>query len=167
MLKLACVVSVILLCSSAGYIKSYKLKKRYQNLCRIKAALCDVKSRITFFGFDIARALAIAGKIASAEPLFSLAADKIKQKGAAAAWREALDLSKEEMCLSADDIHSLSQLSSRLGMTDCEGQIKNVDGVIALLDTNIADAKCDKDRYCSLYLGGGTLIGIFLGLMII
>lgn len=167
MLKLICVVGVILFCSGVGYMKSYQLKKRHQNLCKIKVALSDVKSRIAFFGFDIARALAIAGKSANAEPLFSLAADKIKLKGAAAAWREALGLCKDEMYLTTDDIHSLSQLSSRLGMTDYEGQIINIDGVIALLDTNIADAKCDKDRYCSLYLGGGTLIGVFLGLMII
>ena len=161
------VSAIIICCIGVGYFKSNQLKKRYRNLCLIKAALCDAKSQIMFFGFDIARVLTAAGKSSKAEPLFSVAAKDIEKKGAAKAWSDALDTCAKDMCLNEEDVHVLVQLSSRLGMTDTKGQKNNIDGVVALLETSIADAKENKDRYCPLCLGGGALVGMFLGLMII
>ena len=167
MTKLLCVCAIIAGCVGVGYFKSNQLKTRYKNLCLIKAALCDAKSQIAFFGFDIARVLTASGKTSKAEPLFSVAAKNVSKSGAAKAWSDALDICAKEMCLNKEDVHILMQLSSRLGMTDARGQKNNIDGVVSLLETSIADAKENKDRYCPLCLGGGALVGMFLGLMII
>ena len=167
MTKLFLIGVVIALCYGVGSVKSARLKSRYKNLCSIKTALCDMKSRIGFFGFDISRSLLASGRKKSAEILFKRAAESVCEKGISKAWSDAVEVCGGELCLCEEDKTALLQLSGRLGMTDCDGQMKNIDGVIALLDINIADAKYNMDRYCPLYLGGGVLVGAFLGLMII
>ena len=158
---------IFVLCYGIGYIKSFNLKCRYRSLCDIRAALCDMKSQIGFFGFDISMTLITSGRKTSAGILFENAAAAVREKGIAKAWTDAVECCGGELCLCEEDKSALKQLSVRLGMTDCDGQMKNIDGVVALLETSIADAKYNMDRYCSLYLGGGALIGVFLGLMII
>lgn len=167
MTKVILVAFVFVICTWTGFYKSNIIKERYQNLCYIKAALSNLKMRISFFGYDISRALENSAKNTTVEELFKSAALMVEKVGVQKAWSKAVDEHYKELFFEEEDCVVLKMLSTRLGMTDCEGQIKNVDGVCAMLDTNIENAKHKKEKYSSLYLRGGVLVGVFLGLVII
>lgn len=167
MTKVVLAIILFALCSWTGFYKSNCIKARYQNLCHMKAALSNLKIQISFFGYDIAHALSLAAKNTSIEVLFKKAAVMVEKSGAQKAWNEATDEYFKELLFEEEDLMVIKMLAQKLGMTDSEGQIKNIDGVCAMLDTNIADAKSKKEKYSSLYLRGGVLVGVFLGLMII
>lgn len=167
MTKVVLAIFLFVLCSWTGFYKSKCIKLRYQNLCHMKAALSNLKIHISFFGYDIAHALSLAAKNTSIEALFKKAAAMVEKSGAQKAWNDATDELFKELLFEEEDLMVIKLLAQKLGMTDSEGQIKNIEGVCAMLDSNIADAKNKKEKYSSLYMRGGVLAGVFLGLVII
>ena len=167
MTRILLIGCVFLLCVWTGFYNSEKIKMRYKNLCLIKSALGILKTNISFFGYDICRAMAATDTKTQVEGLFEQASKNTPVLGAQKAWSTAVKECSKDLCLDEEDISTLVLLSARLGMTDEEGQIKNIDGVCAMLDTSIASAKYERDKYCKLYSGGGVLIGLFFCIMLV
>lgn len=167
MIRLFLVVIVILASTLAGYCKSYAITQRYKSLCEISAALEVLKTKIAFFGCELCAGLESASEHSFVKELFCDAATFAKSKGASEGWVCALEKNAKSLELTKEDLESLKTLSKRLGMTDSLGQEKNIEATLCRLQTNLVDAKTEKDKYSSLYIKGGALVGVFLGLMIL
>ena len=89
----------------------------------------------------------------------------IDKSGIKNAWNGAVLKKRDDLCFNAEDADTVSMLSSRLGMTDCENQVKNIAYVKNMLDIHIKSARYDADKLCRLYSGGGLLAGAFLIMM--
>lgn len=166
MLRLILVCLLFLVCTWVGFCQSEKMRLRYKNLCTIKAALGIVKTNIEFFGYDISRAMSAAEEKTEVKGLFCAAAKNIADHSVQAAWSMAVRESSGELSLIEEDEETLILLGARLGMTDTQGQKKNIDAVCAMLDMNIASAKENMDKYCRLYSSGGVLVGLFLAIVL-
>lgn len=157
---------VFLACASVGFCQSEQIRQRYKNLCSIKSALGILKTNIEFFGYDISRAMRATEEKTEVKGLFSDAARLIGEHGVQAAWTMAVKECASEFSLIEEDEGTLILLGARLGMTDTEGQKKNIDAVCSMLDMNINSAKENKDRYCRLYSSGGVMVGLFLAIVL-
>lgn len=164
--RLILILVLFLVCACVGFCQSEKIRLRYKNLCRLKTALGIVKTNIEFFCYDIGRALRETEEKAEVKGLFCVAAKNIAEHGVQAAWSMAVRECSGELSLTEDDEEALILLGARLGMTDTEGQKKNIDAVCAMLDTNIISAKENMDRYCRLYSSGGVMVGLFLAIVL-
>jgi len=164
--RLILVCILFLVCACVGFCQSEKIRLRYKNLCTLKAALGIVKTNIEFFGYDISRALRATEEKTEVKGLFCVAAKNIAEHGVQAAWSMAVRECSDELSLIEEDKETLILLGARLGMTDTEGQKKNIDAVCAMLDTNITSAKENMDRYCRLYSSGGVMVGLFLAIVL-
>ncbi len=167
MLKFIFAIAALFICSALGFLKSFKLRSRLKSLMEFKNALRVFQSCIRFTYTDMERAFTEADKLSDTSGVFKLAADSIKTMGASKAWQYAINKSAASLCLNKEDIHTLSLLGTKLGMTDeCE-QIKTIEGVLNMLDIHIASARFDTEKYCRLYSSGGILTGAFLCLMLV
>ncbi len=167
MLKFIFAIITLFTCTAVGFLKSFKLRSRLRSLMEFKNALGIFKSSIRFTYTDMENAFYETDKLSDTSGVFKLAAQSIKTMGASNAWQYAINKSAASLCLNKEDIHTLSLLSTKLGMTDeCE-QIKTIDYVLNMLDIHISSARFDAEKYCRLYSSGGILTGAFLCLMLV
>ncbi len=160
-------ILVLGVCSAFGFIKSYKLKYRLKNLTEIKNALRILESCIRFTYTDISKAFLEAHMLCDTSGIFKCASDNIKTMGASKAWQYTINKNAPALCLNKEDIHTLSLLSAKLGMTDVSEQIKTIECVMNMLDIHIASARYECEKYCKLYSSGGILTGAFLCLVLV
>lgn len=159
---------LVLIASSAfGFYKSFKLKGRLKNLTEIKNALRILESCIRFTYTDISNAFLEAHKLSDTSGVFKCVSDNIKTMGASKAWQYAINKNAPSLCLIKEDIHTLSLLGAKLGMTDESEQIKTIECVMNMLDIHIASARYECEKYCRLYSSGGILTGAFLCLVLV
>ncbi|HIT84920.1 MAG TPA: stage III sporulation protein AB [Candidatus Ornithomonoglobus intestinigallinarum] len=162
MLKIAGGIMIAVSCVYLGLRRSMNLKKRCRSLERIQNALSLLETEIAFKGTELKSALLNTG-----EPLFKEAACRMDGGTVKTAWNGAVKKCAMRLCLTEGDVDALAMLGSRLGMTDTENQVKNIDAVKNMLDIHINAARNDAERFCRLYTGGGVLTGIFIVLMLI
>ena len=149
-------------CFYLGLRKSLVLKQRYASLQKIQNSLSLLETEIAFGGTELKNALLKADN-----PLFIHAAQDIDKLGIKASWANAVKSCASRLCLTPGDCDTLLMLGHRLGMTDTENQVKNINGVKNKLDLHIRAAKYDTEHFCRLYSGGGALTGAFLVLMLL
>ena len=149
-------------CFYVGLKKSMQLKTRYHSLCDFQNALELLSTEIAFRETELKQAFINTGNI-----LLKEAAKHIERDGVKSALTAAVKKYSARLCLAVGDIDTILMLKARIGMTDVEHQIKNIEGVRNILDLHIKAAKYDMDKLCRLYSGGGVLTGIFLILVFI
>ncbi|MDD6484340.1 MAG: stage III sporulation protein AB [Clostridiales bacterium] len=152
-------------CIYVGTLKSSKIRKRHKNLLNIQRALELLETKITFSQRDIKTALEEIDKNIDTSGFLGEVIKNIDKSGIRNAWNGAVLKKRDDLCFNAEDADTVSMLSSRLGMTDCENQVKNIAYVKNMLDIHIKSARYDADKLCRLYSGGGLLAGAFLIMM--
>lgn len=149
-------------CLYVGLKRSMQLKTRYRSLCDFQNSLELLSTEIAFRETELKRAFINTGNI-----LLNEAAKHIETDGIKSALTLAVKKCSVSLCLTDGDKDTILMLKERIGMTDVEHQIKNIEGVRNILDLHIKAAKYDMDKLCRLYSGGGILTGIFLVLVFI
>ncbi len=158
---------LLIVCSTYGFYKSFKLKSRLKNLTEIKNALRILESCIRFTYTDISKAFLEAHKLSDTSGIFKSVSDNIKEMGASKAWQFSINKNASQLCLNKEDIHTLSLLGAKLGMTDENEQVKTIECVMNMLDIHITSARYECQKYCRLYSSGGILTGAFLCLVLV
>lgn len=149
-------------CVYLGLKRSTSFRKRHKSLENIQNALSLLETEISFRGTELKSAF-----LSIDNPLFREAAKTIDSNGIKSAWSRAVKKCAPKLSLTSGDTDTLLMLGQRLGMTDTDNQIKNIDGVKNMLDIHIKAARYDAEHFCRLYTGGGVLTGIFIVLMLL
>lgn len=145
---------------------SDKLKKRRENLHSFHTALIMLENEISFSVNSIDRAFKNISDSVELCGFFSFLVDKIKDNGIRKAWQVAVEEFSETLCLTESDVKILLILSSELGITDKENQLKNINYVLSLLETAEAEAEKSYLSLAGLYrnigIGAGLAASILL-----
>lgn len=144
-----------------GISASAALLKRERNLKYIKTALNILESEIVFSSRRLKESFVKISEISSCGEIFSDAAEIMEDTGIERAWQVATEKNKKNLYLKKSDVEILKILSSRLGMSDKEQQVKNIRHVEMLLENAISNAEEEYKRSAKLYRSMGFLGGLF------
>lgn len=144
-----------------GFNISNTMKKRCELLGAFITALEILKSEIAFNGADLKTAFNHAAKLSGAD-IFADSARYIESEGIAAAWKRAV----ENKDINEQDRRVFMLLSSKLGKTDAQGQIRHIDYVGGLAREARKNAAELYEKNGTLFMRGGVLLGIFAVLML-
>ena len=153
--------------TAAGVYMNARLHKRVKYLDSFSAALEYLKSHICFSDFEMEKALKLTDEIANTGGVFRLAAENMKSDGLKKAWKRAIYLNADKMCLKTSDADTLASLGERLGLTDAEDQKKNIENVLVSLSVCRAAAAKEYEKNGRLYRSCGVLCGALSVLLLI
>lgn len=156
--------AAMILCAftAGGFWISAEMRRRCTFWERFITALEMLKAEIGYNGSDLKKAFEAAAGV-SCLKLFECAANKLFALGIDAAWAEAV----RESGVNEEDMKLLLLLSSRLGKTDVEGQLKHIAYISALaIEAKTAAEKAYAEKG-ALFRRSGVLIGIFAVLILI
>lgn len=154
-------------CTIWGFLKSENLKKREQSLINIKTALTLLEGEIIFSTHHLKYAFQRISKLTECGDIFLNAAQKIGEMSAGEAWNTAILYNQKQLALTSEDCDILNILSSGLGTSDREQQIKNIRHVSSLLENAIKDASEDYKKSAKLYQSMGILGGLFITILLL
>ncbi|MDY3928779.1 MAG: stage III sporulation protein AB [Clostridia bacterium] len=161
--------SVLIICGTTiyGLSKAFVLNKRYKSLLKISSGLTVMENEMNYTCdcIDI-----ILGRVASVIGMGEIFYDAsvmnhdipIKQR-----WKEAVNKSCPSLKLTENDCEIISFLGGELGMTDRDGQVKNINHVKSLINIQAAEAKSEYDNQSKMLRGLGITAGIFLVIILL
>lgn len=165
--------SLIVLLSSGflGYILSSDCKKRPQQLRELQAMLQMFENQISYLSDILAEAFTRIYKSSNSEVgvFFINTVDKLKNNksiNAASAWEAAVRENIKKTALNREDEEILVSFGKILGISDLDGQIKNIR--LALGQLRLQEQKAEESRiknegmYRSLGILGGIAVVIVL-----
>ena len=151
----------------AGAIMSARLRKRVKYLDGFAAALEYLKAHICFSDFEMEKALRLTDDVSDTGGVFRTAAENMKSDGLKKAWKRAVYINAEKMCLKASDADAIASLGERLGLTDAEDQKRNIENVLVSLAVCRAAAAKEYEKNGRLYRSCGVLCGALAALLLI
>lgn len=165
-MRFAGAVMIFAVCVYGGFSFSDVMKRRCVYLRNVIAALSLLETEITFGGSRLAQAFIKLDGAADTRGLFKAAAENAELTGIKKAWKKAVKSRQGELCFTESDAQALMSLGERLGMTDTENQVKNIQYVKKQLELQLGSAEGEYDRLGRLYRNGGILVGAFLILLL-
>lgn len=150
-------------CGYFGFRMSMTLKTRLKSLSDIAVSLEMLESEIAFSINKLKKAFVRIDR----NGLFTLASNVMEEKGAGKAWSEAVNNTREKLCLTEADSDILLMLGKSIGKSDTEDQIKNIRYVKNLIKDQEKQAGEEYSRFGKLYRSGGVLVGLMLIILLI
>ena len=144
-----------------GFKSSLTPYKRYKNLIKINSCLNTMKNEIRFSSDYIDDVLIRVAKISEFDYLFKTATALYKSIPISERWKKAVTCDAPLLHLSKEDTETLKMFGLELGMTDREGQLKNIENTMSMLETLQSEAKEDYDKTSRLRKGLGVSVGLF------
>lgn len=144
-----------------GFLNAMSPYKRYNNLMKISLCLNTMKNEIRFSSEYIDDVLIKVYKITEFEYIFKTATLFDKSISISKRWKMAVVNDAPLLHLSKEDVEILSLFASELGMTDREGQLKNIENTLSHLNTLEHAAKDEYDKNSKLQKGLGLSVGLF------
>lgn len=141
---------------------SGSLAKRRNSLIKIRMALSILETEIVFSSYHLKEVFKRISRISDMEKLFMSVAENMEDMGIGNAWQYAVDKNRKEMGLKKEDAEILKTLSTRLGMSDREQQVKNIRHTDALILKALTEAEEEYKKSAKLYRSMGVLGGLFL-----
>lgn len=160
MFKLAGALIIFASSTIWGFEKAAVPMKRYKNLAKIISVLNAVKNEIRFTSEFIDDIFLKASKITDFDCIFKTAADYEKNIAISERWKKAVSEDFSQLSLSKEDFEALLMFGAELGMTDREGQIKNIENTITILDALKQSARDDYEKTAKLNRGLGIALGL-------
>lgn len=146
--------------SYIGLMLAKKYSNRELELKEMKNALNMFENKIKFTYEDIPTVFSdISEKIqGNIGKIFKTASNKMQNMSAGNAWEYALE--NTYTSLTKEDINIIKALGRMLGKTDLNGQISEIKLVNDFIDTQIEEAKQEKDKNSKMYKTLGVVVGI-------
>ena len=141
--KISGVITVFTVCSMAGFLKSFGLKKRHKKLLAIYRSMSDLRERIRMGGGEIERLVYLCFE----EDTSSISEGK--------AIINAMYLKKA-------DVEILEEFFRDLGMSDSDSEYERTGLYMSIIlkISDEAEKKCGE--LCRLYSSLGILCGLFI-----
>ena len=158
---------IIAASAAAGAYLNARLQKRVKYLDGFAAALEYLKAHICFSDFEMEKALRLANDVCDTGGVFCAAAENMKADGLKKAWKRAVYINADKMCLKTADANAIASLGERLGLTDAEDQKKNIENVLVSLAVCRAEAKAEYEKNGRLYRSCSVMCGALAALLLI
>ena len=141
--KISGVITVFTVCSMAGFLKSFGLKKRHKKLLAIYRSMSDLRERIRMGGGEIERLVYLCFEEDTASILEGKAIIKT-------------------MYLEKADVETLEEFFRDLGMSDSDSEYERTGLYMSIIlkISDEAEKKCGE--LCRLYSSLGILCGLFI-----
>lgn len=141
--KISGVITVFTVCSMAGFLKSFGLKKRHKKLLAIYRSMSDLRERIRMGGGEIERLVYLCFEEDTASILEGKAIINT-------------------MYLEKADVEILEEFFRDLGMSDSDSEYERTGLYMSLIlkISDEAEKKCGE--LCRLYSSLGILCGLFI-----
>ncbi len=162
--KLLGIIFIVSACVLWGTGKSAKLRNSVTECDRTSRMLESISIMIRYNNYEITR---ILREVSSEKncPQYIRCASELMDNGIDfhLAWREAVensvaDISERELML---------RFGNELGLSDTEGQMKLIEGVLAEISDIKAERADSYKRYGRVYRSVGLLFGLMAGVLII
>lgn len=141
--KISGVITVFTVCSMAGFLKSFGLKKRHKKLLAIYRSMSDLRERIRMGGGEIERLVYLC----------------FEEDTASISEGKAII---NTMYLEKADVEILEEFFRDLGMSDSDSEYERTGLYMSLIlkISDEAEKKCGE--LCRLYSSLGILCGLFI-----
>ena len=141
--KISGVITVYTVCSMAGFLKSFGLKKRHKKLLAIYRSMSDLRERIRMGGGEIERLVYLC----------------FEEDTASISEGKAII---NTMYLEKADVEILEEFFRDLGMSDSDSEYERTGLYMSIIlkISDEAEKKCGE--LCRLYSSLGILCGLFI-----
>ncbi len=150
-----------------GYLSSLTPYKRYKSLLKINSGLLAMENEIRYSSDYIDNILIKVSKIIDFDKLFLTCAEFDKTLSLSDRWKNSVLKDSIPLHLSKEDCEILIMLGAELGMTDRDGQLKNIENSISMLKTMQTNAKEEYQKMSKLKKSLGITIGLFVVIMLL
>jgi len=149
-----------------GAVRAGRLKKRHRGLVLVDTALSSMANEINYSDDCIDDVMRNAAKISGIKEIFDSCATLSNKMPISKRWNEAVKMDSKKLNLNKSDCEIISMLGGELGMTDREGQFKNIEHIRLLLSKQIDDAHEQYLKEAKLFRSLGITAGIFLAILL-
>lgn len=149
-----------------GAVRAGRLKKRHKALILVDTALSSMANEINYSDDCIDDVMRNAAKISGIKEIFDSCATLSNKMPISKRWNEAVKMDSKKLNLNKSDCEIISMLGGELGMTDREGQFKNIEHIRLLLSRQIDDAHEQYLKEAKLFRSLGITAGIFLAILL-
>ncbi len=157
---------IVFICfTAAGIKKTAELDRRIKFLKEFRCMFEDLRTEIALRGTVLPEAVKQTGNKYS-NTCFIKWVEYMSVWGAETGFGKALCETRKKYCFEDNDLQVLKCITASLGRVDLDNQLRKLDSGITEADKYIAEIAskyCDKKR---MYLGGYTLTGIFIILLL-
>ena len=150
-----------------GYFSSLIPYKRYKSLLKINAGLLALENEIRYSSDYIDNILSKVSRTIDFDKLFLTCAKTDKTLSISQRWKKSVLEDSSSLFLSKEDCEILIMLGAELGMTDREGQLKNIENSISLLKSMQECAKEEYHKMSKLKKSLGITLGLFVVIMLL
>lgn len=167
--KLIGIAAVFLVCTAAGLGKSHSLTKRVRELEGFLGAISFIETEIRYFAEPTGEIMSKLSESKEFSPLkvFGLCASHLAAtRDLSAAWRLALEQSRQSLSLDDGDAEALTSFGEAFGTTDAEGQLANCERCRELLQRRLESAREDRQRRGRMFTSLGVLAGVFFAVIL-
>ena len=164
-----CTGAILILTSAFiwGYLSSLLPYKRYKSLLKINAGLLAMENEIRYSSDYIDNILIKVSRIIDFDKLFLTCAESDKTSSVSERWRNSVIKDSIPLHLSKEDCEILFMLGAELGMTDRDGQLKNLENSISMLKSMQGNAKEEYQKLSKLKKSLGITTGLFIVIMLL
>lgn len=171
-IKIFLLATVLVVSTAIGFFISNRFSKRVSELSDILSALEIFETKISYTYDSLIDTFEyIANNLKTkVYRIFFITAEHLRENknmSAGDAFRNVIEDEKIFLELNEKDIEILKGLSISLGQTDLENQIKNINLVSQMIETQLNEAIEEKSKNYKMYRNMGVLTGLVLIILLI
>ncbi len=169
MLKVIGAVLIIIASTGIGRLFACKLQQRQICLSQLQQGLLALEREVGFAATPLPQALNQAALAAGhGSVVFTAAADLlVNGEGLSAAEAFTQSIAENQLAISSTDRQILADLSSGLGLSDCDDQLKKIELIRLRLQSAESEAKEQYASWGKIWKNIGWSVGAVLVLMFI
>lgn len=168
--KILGLFAIFFVCTAAGLLKSYSLKKRVNELETFSSSFRDISIEIRYFATPTDVIISKLNEIKAYKSLrvFATCKESLEQtRNFSQSWNDAVDKALPYLSLDKEDAGIIKRFGDSFGTTDVEGQIANCEQYSLMLDDRLQIARDDKKKRGKMFSSLGILAGVFLTIFFI
>ena len=159
-------ILIVLGTSMLGFSASGRNYKRHKNLLKFITGLTAMENEINYTKKPIDEVLKRVSEIIDFREIFLTTAKISDEISLKKRWERAVLEDYKKLYFKKEDVETILLLGGELGMTDREGQIKNIKHIKKLVDVLQKEAKDEYFRQSKLLKGLGVSVGLFLVILL-
>ena len=164
LIKDTCLITIIIICSYIGFLKSKTFENRVLELSKFQNALVMFESKLKFTYEPIKNIFEeISNVIYKNENNVFFYTSKEK-RNIYKAWCTGID---ENKYFNDEDKNVTKMMGKLLGKTDIEGQLSEIELGLELINKQIKDAEIEKNKNSKLYKTMGVILGIGISIILV
>lgn len=157
-------ISIIIICSYIGFLKSKNFENRVIELSKFQNALVMFESKLKFTYEPIKNIFEEISKVIykNENNVFYYTAKE--ERNIYNAWCDGVD---KNSFLNTEDKDVIKMMGKLLGKTDIEGQLSEISLGLDLVSKQIKTAEFEKNKNCKLYKTMGVILGLGICIILI